>query len=315
MSTIDFEKMRRQMMQERRAQRDVAPVGSVVAAAPEAYLDEQHRLGPASRTGKLPVVHYISDWLSRAEAEELETSLPSQSDPAWSDLGQRRLLNCGGVPHPSGMIEEEMPAWFDPLQQKLTETGAFPDGQPPNQALLNEYTSTAESDGGGGIGGACAGSGGIAPHNDGPIFEARVAIVSLGTPAVLHFWPVPKNDAGVSVGSGWRAISGDVEPACSVLLQPRSLLVFSAEAYTHMLHGIRPASTDVLGPTVCNLGMCHSPAGLAVGEVIERGRRLSLTVRRVVKVAKQLGAFLTTEDEAERLRRWHWWRGAISEER
>ena len=109
---------------------------------------------------------------------------------------------------------------------------------PPNQVLLNEYDVDAAAGGGSGSGGG----GGIAPHNDGALFEPAVAILTLGSSAVLHFWPRSSPTAAAAAGpgaadggvvataaatrpqSGWQAVDG-LEPVCSVLLQPRSLLV------------------------------------------------------------------------------------------
>ena len=44
------------------------------------------------------------------------------------------------------------------------------------------------------------------------------------------------------------SFAGDFEsPVVSVALQPRSLLVFKGDAYTHCLHGIDEVSTLYLG--------------------------------------------------------------------
>ncbi|CAN0496491.1 unnamed protein product, partial [Discosporangium mesarthrocarpum] len=49
----------------------------------------------------------------------------------------------------------------------------FPDPLcPPNHVLLNEYS----------------GGQGISPHKDGPLYDGRVAILSLGRPARLVLW-------------------------------------------------------------------------------------------------------------------------------
>jgi alkylated DNA repair protein alkB family protein 6 len=354
---IEFEKLRRRMLQERRAQRDAAKAAAVASPTPsssskdigagggtikkvaeaadaaDAAASRDNRggqlvLGPATRVGAgvVDFLHYVPGWLSEAEACALEQALPAADSKKWSRLAHRRLLNCGGVPHPSGMIEEELPPWFGALRERLLAEGVFSDpANPPNQVLLNEYSAEDPAAGG-------SGGGGIAPHNDGPLFAPRVAIVSLGAPAVLHFWepppPAEKGDEGGVVGaaSGWDAVrvgggSSGAQPQqqlrpplCSVLLLPRSLLLFGGDhAYGKLLHGIYPASADVLGPSVCNLAACGG--SYRVGDAVARGqrRRLSLTVRTVTHVAKPLGSFLTTDDEAEMLRRWAWWRRAISD--
>lgn len=290
-------------------------------------------------------VYYVPDWISEEAANALEAELPDSSSTAWAKLPNRRLLNCGGVPHPSGMFGETLPPWFDAICERLDGCGAFAAGKDgPNHVLLNEYTvstrqsltttSTApstlptgkravvasaaaskiedEPSESNGCGGSDGCGGGIAPHKDGPLFDSRVAILTLGGPAIFHFWDSCAGNEIKDATNGWAAVAGK-SPVCSFLLEPRSLLVFEKEAYTDFLHGIRPVARETIGPTVCNLAACKT--GLwNCGDVVERGaRRLSLTVRRVRHVAKESGAFLTREEQAECARRWAWWRGAISD--
>lgn len=53
--------------------------------------------------------------------------------------------------------------------------GVFPSDQPPNHILLNEYRDGQ----------------GIGPHKDGPLYHPMVAVLSLGSPADIHFCPRP----------------------------------------------------------------------------------------------------------------------------
>jgi len=66
---------------------------------------------------------------------------------------------------------------------------------------------------------------------------------------------------------------------------PNSLLVFNSDAYETHWHGIREVVADTVADHTGN-----APAlGLAPGVVVPRGpRRISLTVRRVLKVAPAL---------------------------
>lgn len=108
-------------------------------------------------------------------------------------------------------------------------------------------------------------------HQDGPVYEACVAIVSVGAPAVMRFFARQGPD-----GLPCR------EPCCSVVLPPRSLLVFAEDAYTSCLHGIDTGERDVLDDTVVNpwaAGLSDSAA--TGGGVLQRqGLRTSLTFRR-----------------------------------
>lgn len=106
------------------------------------------------------------------------------------------------------------------------------------------------------------------PHQDGPLYHPGVAILSLGSPAVLRFWRKQEEGAGIAAvmpnkacacctGSllsplnpepchlpalhGGLGGTGGLPPVASVLLMPRSLLLFSDEAYEDCLHGIDEA--------------------------------------------------------------------------
>lgn len=89
---------------------------------------------------------------------------------------------------------------------------------------------------------------GIAPHIDCvPCFEETIASLSIGTPCMMDF----------------------THPATSEkvahLLEPRSLIIFSGDARYQWKHGIAARKTDKYE-----------------GQVIQRGRRISLTFRNVI---------------------------------
>lgn len=64
---------------------------------------------------------------------------------------------------------------------------------------------------------------------------------------------------------------------------PRSLLVFSGEAYTDYLHGIDATAVEAVDASVANAARC----GLQIGSTLPRtGERVSLTVRRVLREFK-----------------------------
>ena len=68
----------------------------------------------------------------------------------------------------------------------------------------------------------------------------------------------------------------------SIFLQPRSLLVLQDEMYKTYLHGIKTVTRDVISNKIANLEVC----GAMVGDILERGNRVSLTIRHVPKVIK-----------------------------
>mmetsp|Transcript_129797 Transcript_129797/g.323483 ORF Transcript_129797/g.323483 Transcript_129797/m.323483 type:complete len:299 (+) Transcript_129797:3-899(+) len=284
---IDFAGMmaheRRKRQQERekeKAMKDV-PIATKLNSPEIVQLSS----GPSS-------VWYCDTFLTDSEAATLEQAIRSQHRPAeWIPLAKRRLLNLGGVPHPDGMLGEELPAWMQPVLQRLEVVNAFPDG-PPNQCLLNEYDIGQ----------------GIDPHSDGPLFEPRAAVLSLCTPALLQFLEPPTDQEALDIKAGQKR-SWDQPVVASVVLRPGSLVVFADEAYCRLLHGVADGSEEVIREHTINRDL----VGAQPGDVVHRGNRLSLTLRRVKNVAVQAGEFMQPAQQAEIRRRRAWWARSISE--
>ena len=74
------------------------------------------------------------------------------------------------------------------------------------------------------------------------------------------------------------------DPAFSLILQPRSLLVFKDLLYTDYLHGIAFREADEVHSKVLN----GESSGFEPGSVVERKLRISLTIRVVNKVLKNV---------------------------
>lgn len=93
---------------------------------------------------------------------------------------------------------------------------------------------------------------------------------------------------------------------------PRSLLVFSEEAYTDYFHGISESASNTLGPQTINLEALSS---LGLGGEVERGeRRLSFTVRRVKGVKDPDDRLMTQDAMEEERRKERWWLSSRGEE-
>jgi hypothetical protein len=133
--------------------------------------------------------------------------------------------------------------------------------------------------------------GGISRHNDGPLFEPLVGIISMSGSATLHFWR-DQNTMDTDC-------LGDAPTSCSVLVMPRSLLVFSRDAYTCYTHSVEPDLHDSLTPSLANYRLL--PPELA-GKQLPRRLRVSLTVRRVDKILDEGSVLETDEARAERRR-------------
>jgi alkylated DNA repair protein alkB family protein 6 len=115
--------------------------------------------------------------------------------------------------------------------------------------LVNEYVAPA----------------GISPHNDGDVYAPHVAIVTLGGAALMDFWP---NDGSVTADDDRRERDErEPTPIAQVLLRPRSLLLYSGDAYG-LRHGIRHRDVDFVTDRCVNA----KAAGVEVGDEVERGR-------------------------------------------
>ncbi|CAL5225806.1 g8583 [Coccomyxa viridis] len=210
------------------------------------------------RVGSLANVCYIPDYITAKEEQRLAERLCCCKTP-WTEVSGRRLKNYGGRVHDKScaLLQAPLPGWLEPLLQRLSrDTQVFGPGQQPNHVLLNAYKPGQ----------------GIMPHQDGPLYHPGVCILSMGSPTVMHFTrKCPQG--GLCEGR-----------ELSVALMPRSLLIFSGEAYEQCLHGIDAAPVHPLHG-VCNRAFLDRDAGQ---ELMPEGERFSLTVRRVLKVRSLL---------------------------
>lgn len=210
------------------------------------------------QVGTVPSCYYIPDYVDVHTETRLMGCINS-ANAKWTQLSGRRLQNYGGMVHGKGLIPVKMPDWMNSFTSKLHLDTQIFGNQEPNHVLVNAYRPGE----------------GIMPHEDGPLYHPGVCIVSFGGPVVLHFWKKPDEGA---VGAS--------APQASFLLMPRSLLIFTDEAYTSCVHGILEVDEEELGDHVVNMDACRVPAGQAT---VSRGpERISFTVRRVLKVHKNL---------------------------
>jgi len=196
--------------------------------------DMQVKGGPAG-------LYYIDDFLSEVEADTMQKNTYSVDERGWEQLRRRRLQNYGGY---AGRYLTSVPGWVDSLFEVMTRRGVFDTDHRPNHLLLNEYKRGE----------------GISAHTDGPAYYPRVAILSLLSPLKICFW---------------RSVSEVAKGGCttSLLLRPRSLLVFEGEAYNDYVHSIEEVAEDEIDESVLNAKEEEK------GRVIKRSLRLSFTIR------------------------------------
>ncbi|KAL1518586.1 hypothetical protein AB1Y20_002874 [Prymnesium parvum] len=228
-----------------------------------AAMSEAHRI-----QGEVQAVFHVADWMDEGEEQGLLRCINSIPDDCWVQLRSRRLLQLGGTPLPQGMQPEPLPSWASAVCDALVAAGVFSAEEPPNHVLVNEYLPGQ----------------GIAAHRDGPLYLSRVAIVSMGSHCTFQF------------------VSDDVErrPHLQTLLPRRGLLVFEGDAYEKLLHEVVAQHADLPPqhhPSIRqqdaseyppDSGLAQTPSkeepGMATTERIPRERRVSLTVRRVLRV-------------------------------
>jgi alkylated DNA repair protein alkB family protein 6 len=152
----------------------------------------------------------VPDFISAADERRILDLAERAPRAKWTKLSARRLQNWGGIPRPEGLVPEALPQWQLSLIDRLMECKVFDADKRPNHVLLNQYRAGE----------------GILAHKDGPIYYPLVAIISLGSPITLSFY--------TSLAESKRT-DGD---CISMLLQPRSLFLFSQQCYTDLFHGI-----------------------------------------------------------------------------
>ncbi|XP_066585372.1 alpha-ketoglutarate-dependent dioxygenase alkB homolog 6-like isoform X2 [Prorops nasuta] len=178
--------------------------------------------------------------------------------PKWTQLSHRRLQNWGGIPHPNGMIAEEIPDWLQKYVNKVIASKTYPKDIIPNHVLINEYLPGQ----------------GIMPHTDGPLFHPVVTTISCGSHTVLNLVKRLNNE---------QEHQQDIE--FSFLLEPRSLLVLQKDLYHNYLHSIAERRSDILIKSVIkNINLCGQTYD--EGQELQRTTRLSLTIRHVPKTSK-----------------------------
>jgi alkylated DNA repair protein alkB family protein 6 len=297
-TSIDFQALLKQERDKLSNQRKVTPPNNAkhqpklrVIGGLESY-----------RVGTLEKLYYIPNYInSDDEREILDDIKRSEKSKPWVSLTQRRLQNWGGVPHPNGMLRESLPPFLNSLMGSLVTNEIF-EGEHnfPNHILLNEYTGTK----------------GIAPHKDGELYYPKAAILSLVSPIVIDFLKDVVEGKDSKEGAGKHSLADKVLE--SVLLMPRSLLVFEGKAYTELWHGISTREFDNIGGTnskICNLesedveasGICQSSTK------INRKYRLSITMRTAKLQERE--ELLTLEQAEEKKRRETQWLQSIAEKR
>jgi alkylated DNA repair protein alkB family protein 6 len=187
-------------------------------------------------------ISYIPALVSKEESRsivELVLSVPT-ANPRWVHLRGRSLQCWGGQATElttdtsnSKFIRESLPQYLQAICKRLVESSIFPSDAAPNHVLINRYARGE----------------GIMAHTDGPAYTPRTATLSLSLErdggeienesehgAVLTFQRRVRSE---EVGTARQC-----PPECEVVLRPRSLIVFSDDAYIEYMHAINDITRD-----------------------------------------------------------------------
>lgn len=236
--------------------------GSLPLADTEDGTKSPDALALATLAGPVARLRYQRAFLTPAEQDAFQAACtpPPLAGPVgsssaarrhrqWLTLPKRTLLLLGGVPHPSGMIAEPLPAWVLGVATRLAPLFG---GRTPNQVLVNYYEA------------GC----GIDAHADGPLFEPTAAIVSLVSPALMHFRPHPAPRTNTAIARGGAIVVGEgstghdwddsvaaatslgggtaqLDVAARAFMEPGSLLVFDQDAFEAFTHEIASVQQEV----------------------------------------------------------------------
>lgn len=155
-----------------------------------------------------------------------------------------------------GLIpRNDIPTWLQTLMDLVFENILKERGFPrPNHALVNLYEP----------------GDGIMAHEDGPAYTPYAAILSLGSACVFDF------------------VSKSLPRECvtQAYLPVGSVMVFFSQAYQNVLHEVRFSKYDAIDSSVFNhsaLSEFPDRLGDSIlhGDVLSRGRRISITMRHV----------------------------------
>ncbi|CAK9811615.1 Alpha-ketoglutarate-dependent dioxygenase alkB homolog 6 [Anthophora plagiata] len=201
---------------------------------------------------------YIPNFITQEEEDEIVKHVNNAPLPKWTQLSHRRLQNWGGIPHPKGMIAEEIPGWLQKYINQVSACNIFEREKLPNHVLINEYLPGQ----------------GIMAHSDGPLFHPIVTTISCGSHTLLDFYKRV---------SSTEQHQPDLQ--FSFLLEPKSLFILQGDLYHNYLHSIAERGTDVVAKSLIkNLDICGEK--FSEGQTLKRGIRLSLTIRHVPKTSK-----------------------------
>ncbi|CBZ26354.1 conserved hypothetical protein [Leishmania mexicana MHOM/GT/2001/U1103] len=227
-------------------------------------------------TGNIPGIYYIPDYISATEEAQILTLIQGTPEDLKSKLTKRTCQEWGCTMcetcQKSFVSDANMPPWVQELIDMQVYDGLFTPTTFPNSVRIHEYHQ----------------GDGIGPHCDGPIYVPMVTVLSLASSCLMSFYPkqpLYESHPMDHYNDTFKFGDGDIGrrvPLQSVVMEPRSLLIFSGEGYYHYPHGISDKTEEVLTPEVVgdvvNRRFLRDPDV----QLIPRTYRASITTRNLM---------------------------------
>ncbi|KAL4469175.1 hypothetical protein ABPG72_008915 [Tetrahymena utriculariae] len=163
-------------------------------------------------------VYYLKDFITQRDEQSINDEIYDLPTKTWVDLtySNRRLQKWGGDVTQKGLENQKsLPSFLEALSAKLYDSKISP--KKSNHVLLNEYQKGV----------------GIMPHTDGPLYFPWVNSISLGSDCIFKFY------------KDMQSYRDGIEQA-RVLLEKRSLIIFTDEVYKEYLHTIDDLTSDIV---------------------------------------------------------------------
>ena len=218
-------------------------------------LGDQHDASCIIHSDKLDGIEVFNRFISTSSSLKM-SGVFLQHKACFITLRGRRCAPFGGKVTEQGLLpKDDIPRWLQAVMDSVFENALKAKGfERPNHALVNVYEPGE----------------GIMAHEDGPAYSPYAAILSLGSACVFDF------------------VSKSLPRQCiaQVYLPVGSLMVFHSSAYTNALHEVRFAKFDPIDDSVFNYSALKEFSdrlgdSIMCGDVLARGKRISITMRHV----------------------------------
>lgn len=236
-------------------------------------------LTPYRIAPELSELYYVPEYISKEEEEQIVQRIKQTPEEFKSKLKKRTCQEWGctmcSVCEKSFVSDANTPLWVQQTTDMLVYDGIFTPSIFPNSVRIHEYEHNE----------------GIGPHSDGPIYVPLVTVLSAASTSVMHFYPrtpLHESDPMEHYRDTFKfkdGVIGSKTPMLSVILEPRSLLIFAGDCYYDYPHGISDESVIDLRPG-CGCGKIVNRHLLSDEtnklQEIRRSYRVSLTTRNLL---------------------------------